>query len=80
MTVLACLAVKPPGFSRIGYDVAPRGINMAVNISAMEFRSESFLSGVFSTLREIGFNPCCLELELTQSVLMKYAGIHPGHS
>jgi diguanylate cyclase (GGDEF)-like protein len=47
--------------------------NMAVNISAMEFRSENFLSGVFSTLTETGFDPRCLELELTESVLMKHA-------
>jgi diguanylate cyclase (GGDEF)-like protein/PAS domain S-box-containing protein len=46
---------------------------MAVNISAMEFRNEHFLEGVFEILRETGYDPRCLELELTESVLMKRA-------
>ncbi|MGB8542881.1 MAG: EAL domain-containing protein [Candidatus Acidiferrales bacterium] len=44
---------------------------MAVNISAMEFRDEHFLEGVFTILDETGFNPRCLEIEVTESVLMK---------
>jgi diguanylate cyclase (GGDEF)-like protein/PAS domain S-box-containing protein len=46
---------------------------MAVNISAMEFRHENFLAGVFSILEETGLDPSSLELELTESVLMKHA-------
>ena len=46
---------------------------MAVNISAMEFRDEDFLDGVFRILRETGLDPAALELELTESVLMKRA-------
>src|SRR4029077_3058827 len=46
---------------------------MAVNISAMEFRQENFLEGVFAFLKETGLNPRSLELELTESVLMKRA-------
>jgi diguanylate cyclase (GGDEF)-like protein/PAS domain S-box-containing protein len=46
---------------------------MAVNISAMEFRDENFLKGVFSVLKDTGLNPGSLELELTESVLMKRA-------
>jgi diguanylate cyclase (GGDEF)-like protein/PAS domain S-box-containing protein len=46
---------------------------MAVNISAMEFRDEHFLEGVFSILEETKLNPHSLELELTESVLMKRA-------
>jgi diguanylate cyclase (GGDEF)-like protein/PAS domain S-box-containing protein len=46
-------------------------INMAVNISAMEFRHENFLEGVFEILKDTGLEPGCLELELTESVLMK---------
>jgi diguanylate cyclase (GGDEF)-like protein/PAS domain S-box-containing protein len=48
-------------------------IAMAVNISAMEFRDEAFLEGVFAILRETGMDPGSLELELTESVLMKRA-------
>jgi diguanylate cyclase (GGDEF)-like protein/PAS domain S-box-containing protein len=47
--------------------------SMAVNISAMEFRDESFLDGVFRILHETGLDPGALELELTESVLMKRA-------
>jgi diguanylate cyclase (GGDEF)-like protein/PAS domain S-box-containing protein len=46
---------------------------MAVNISAIEFRDEHFLEGVSEILRKTGFDPRCLELELTESVLMKRA-------
>jgi len=44
---------------------------VAVNVSAMEFRFENFLENVFSTLHETGLAPHYLELELTESVLMK---------
>jgi len=44
---------------------------MGVNISAMEFRNESFLEGVFAVLKDSGLDPTSLELELTESVLMK---------
>jgi EAL domain-containing protein (putative c-di-GMP-specific phosphodiesterase class I) len=46
---------------------------MAVNISALEFRDENFLEGVFATLQDAGVDPKSLELELTESVLMKHA-------
>lgn len=46
---------------------------MAVNISAMEFRDDNFLEGVFGILEETGLDPSSLELELTESVLMKRA-------
>jgi diguanylate cyclase len=45
--------------------------SIAVNISAMEFRHERFLEGVFEILEETGLDPRFLELELTESVLMK---------
>jgi diguanylate cyclase (GGDEF)-like protein/PAS domain S-box-containing protein len=46
-------------------------ITVAVNISAMEFRHEHFLEGVFEILKKTGLDPKLLELELTESVLMK---------
>jgi diguanylate cyclase (GGDEF)-like protein/PAS domain S-box-containing protein len=46
---------------------------MAVNISAMEFRHDNFLESVFAILGETGLGPKSLELELTESVLMKRA-------
>jgi diguanylate cyclase (GGDEF)-like protein len=46
---------------------------IAVNVSAMEFRGENFLNGVFSALHDTNISPGSLELELTESVLMKHA-------
>lgn len=46
---------------------------MAVNISAIEFQAKGFLDNVKSILKETGFDPHCLELELTESVLMQNA-------
>jgi diguanylate cyclase (GGDEF)-like protein len=46
-------------------------ISMAVNVSAMEFRNEKFLEGIFAILKETDLDPRSLELELTESVLMK---------
>jgi diguanylate cyclase (GGDEF)-like protein/PAS domain S-box-containing protein len=47
--------------------------SMAVNISAMQFRDKNFLEEVFAILDETGLDPKFLELELTESVLMKNA-------
>jgi len=44
---------------------------MAVNVSAVQFRDEHFLEGIFATLAETGLDPGFLELELTESALMK---------
>ncbi len=57
--------------ARAWVDARLPSITMAVNISAMEFRSERFLEGVFEILKETGLDPKLLELELTESVLMK---------
>jgi EAL domain-containing protein (putative c-di-GMP-specific phosphodiesterase class I) len=46
---------------------------IAVNISALQFRAEDFLEGVFSVLEETGLPAKHLEVELTESVLMKHA-------
>jgi diguanylate cyclase (GGDEF)-like protein/PAS domain S-box-containing protein len=46
-------------------------IIMSVNISAIEFREEAFLEGIFTILKDTGLSPRSLELELTESVLMK---------
>jgi EAL domain-containing protein (putative c-di-GMP-specific phosphodiesterase class I) len=44
---------------------------MAVNVSAVEFRDDDFLRGLLTILDESRLNPRALELELTESVLMK---------
>ena len=54
-------------------DAGLPALTMAVNVSAMEFREEAFLDGVFATLHDTGLDPHLLELELTESVLVKQA-------
>ena len=44
---------------------------MAVNVSAVEFRSRGFLDGVRAILDETRFDPSELEIELTESILMQ---------
>jgi diguanylate cyclase (GGDEF)-like protein len=51
---------------------------MAVNVSAMEFADENFLNGLFSVLSATGIEPRVLQLELTESVLMKRAEAAAG--
>jgi diguanylate cyclase (GGDEF)-like protein/PAS domain S-box-containing protein len=46
---------------------------MAVNISAIQLRDENFVGGVFAILKDTGLEAKSLELELTESVLMKHA-------
>ena len=44
---------------------------MAVNVSAVQFRNADFLKDLFAILSETGLDPSLLELEVTESVLMK---------
>jgi len=46
--------------------------SMAVNVSAVQFRNKNFLSELFTILHETGMDPRSLELEVTESVLMKH--------
>lgn len=52
-------------------DAGLRAITMAVNVSATEFAHDNFLNNVFAVLSETGLAPRSLQLELTESVLMK---------
>lgn len=58
--------------TRAWQDAGLRLATIAVNISAIELRNESFLGGVFEILANTGLPPAALELELTESVLMKH--------
>jgi len=59
--------------ARVWVDAGLPLATMAVNISSMEFRDDNFLESVFAALNETGLDPKSLELELTESVLMKRA-------
>jgi EAL domain-containing protein (putative c-di-GMP-specific phosphodiesterase class I) len=48
-------------------------MTMAVNVSASELSDETYVQRLFATLSETGMEPEFLELELTESVLMKHA-------
>ena len=48
-------------------------VTIAVNTSALEFGAKGFVENIRRTLRETGLEPRHLELELTESVLMRDA-------
>jgi diguanylate cyclase (GGDEF)-like protein/PAS domain S-box-containing protein len=56
--------------ARAWVDAGLPATTVSVNVSAMEFRNDNFLDGVFAVLRETGVDPRSLELELTESALM----------
>ena len=45
---------------------------IAVNVSGVQFQSEDFLDGLFAALSRTGMDPGRLELDLTESVLMRH--------
>lgn len=63
----ACMQAK--SWAAVGLSVG----TMAVNVSAVQFRDAGFLEDLLSIIRETGLDPCSLELEVTESVLMKDA-------
>jgi diguanylate cyclase (GGDEF)-like protein/PAS domain S-box-containing protein len=54
-------------------DAGLRAVPVAVNISSLEFRGERFLEGVRAALKDTSLNSGYLELELTETVLMRNA-------
>ncbi|HTD04726.1 putative bifunctional diguanylate cyclase/phosphodiesterase [Undibacterium sp.] len=52
-------------------DAGLEPISVAVNISALEFRQKNFFDGVRSILRETSLDATYLQLEITESVLMR---------
>ncbi|MDM8348044.1 EAL domain-containing protein [Pseudomonas sp. sp1636] len=46
-------------------------LSLAVNISARQLHHRDFVADVLATLEETGANPACLELELTESLLVE---------
>ncbi|MGB4913634.1 MAG: EAL domain-containing protein [Candidatus Dechloromonas phosphoritropha] len=54
-------------------DMGLKPVSVAVNISAVEFRSKDFVAGVRTVLRETDLDACHLQLEITESSLMHNA-------
>jgi diguanylate cyclase (GGDEF)-like protein/PAS domain S-box-containing protein len=50
-------------------------LSVAVNVSAVQFRQEDFCQAVKRVLHETGLAPQCLELELTESLLLANADV-----
>lgn len=48
-------------------------INIAVNLSARQFRHHDLVGLVRQTIRDTGIDPTCLDLEITESVIMQDA-------
>jgi len=46
-------------------------VKVAVNVSAMQFAQRDFTSNVAAVLRQSGLQPCWLELEITETLLMQ---------
>ncbi|WP_273820139.1 putative bifunctional diguanylate cyclase/phosphodiesterase [Pseudomonas asplenii] len=44
---------------------------MSVNVSAIDFRQRDYLDRIRQVLEETGLDPRCLELEITESILMQ---------
>jgi EAL domain-containing protein (putative c-di-GMP-specific phosphodiesterase class I) len=57
---------------RVWLDAGMALRNMAVNVSAVDLRDEEFCEQTLAVLNEIGLDPEFLELELTETVLMKH--------
>jgi diguanylate cyclase (GGDEF)-like protein/PAS domain S-box-containing protein len=54
-------------------DAGLKPFYIAVNISAIEFRQKDFLENVQNILTDSGLDACCLQLEITESDVMKDA-------
>jgi diguanylate cyclase (GGDEF)-like protein/PAS domain S-box-containing protein len=59
--------------TRAWLDAGLPAVPVGVNISSLEFRSGHFFEGVQVALKDTRLDPQYLELELTETVLMRYA-------
>ncbi|HEB66993.1 MAG TPA: EAL domain-containing protein, partial [Gammaproteobacteria bacterium] len=59
--------------SKNWHDAGFDDLQMSVNISSRQFNNTEFIDVLHDTLDRTGVNPECLELELTESMLMRQA-------
>lgn len=62
----ACKFIK--GIRDMGFSQ----LNISVNISVMQLMQDDFAKMVMEILEEIGLEPSCLELEITETILMEF--------
>jgi len=58
--------------ARIWHEAGYPSLQVSVNCSAQQFRREQYVGTIESTLRENRLPPACLELEITESVIMHH--------
>ena len=58
---------------KVWHELGHRDLSVSVNVSAVQFSQPRLLETVASALSQTGFRPQCLELEITESVLMRDA-------
>ncbi|MDH3342237.1 MAG: EAL domain-containing protein [Gammaproteobacteria bacterium] len=49
-----------------------RDIYMSINLSALQFESESFMTDIESAVKKANINSDCIKLEITESILMSH--------
>jgi EAL domain-containing protein (putative c-di-GMP-specific phosphodiesterase class I) len=59
--------------SKAWQDQGLRSLRVAVNISGVQFQQKDLVDSIAGALRESGLDPRCLELEITESVIMHNA-------
>jgi diguanylate cyclase (GGDEF)-like protein/PAS domain S-box-containing protein len=57
---------------KVWRDAGLRHIVISVNVSVRQFRQKGFADRVIAVVRETGIDPSCLQLELTESLLMTH--------
>ncbi len=50
-----------------------KSMRVAINVSALQFQQANFVDSIAAALQEHGLQPQCIELELTESILIKDA-------
>ncbi|BBB69689.1 histidine kinase [Undibacterium sp. YM2] len=50
-----------------------KSMRVAINVSALQFQQTNFVDSIAAALQEHGLQPQCIELELTESILIKDA-------
>lgn len=60
------------------HDSGLHPMRLSVNVSAMQFRDPNFVDRIRRALQDSGLEPECLEIELTESVLMSDAAAMTG--
>ncbi|MBA3661748.1 MAG: EAL domain-containing protein [Gammaproteobacteria bacterium] len=56
---------------KIWHDMGIQPLSIAINCSSRQFKQATFIDDVFQTLNKIGLSPHCLEIEVTEAIIME---------